>query len=242
MKKIRAEKRLCECCMEEHEVQVVLKEEQNIFKGATVDYDAEYFYCDRSDEFYADENMIASNDIAMKNAYRTACGLLTTDAVVAIRKKYGISQSDLCIVLGWGGKTIARYEGHQVQDRAHDTILRKIDDDPEWFLSLLEAARSSLSSSTYEKSRNAGVKAYHALLGGDDEMGTPEKKSKMLELVMSHQETHRDQRKSFYYKGVETERVASLKSLMETMSFTLRQAMEALKIPSSEYEKYASVI
>ena len=85
MKKIRAEKRLCECCMEEHEVQVVLKEEQNIFKGATVDYDAEYFYCDRSDEFYADENMIASNDVDLKTAYRKECGLLTTAAEVAIR-------------------------------------------------------------------------------------------------------------------------------------------------------------
>jgi len=35
----------------------------------------------------------------------------------------GISQSDLCLLLGWGGKTITRYESHQVQDIAHDTIL-----------------------------------------------------------------------------------------------------------------------
>lgn len=51
-----------------------------------------------------------------------------------IRSKYGISQTDLSTILGWGGKTITRYESHQVQDAAHDFILRKIDDDPECFL------------------------------------------------------------------------------------------------------------
>lgn len=30
----------------------------------------------------------------------------------AIRARYGISQSDLCLLLGWGGKTITRYESH----------------------------------------------------------------------------------------------------------------------------------
>lgn len=29
------------------------------------------------------------------------------------------------MLLGWGGKTITRYESHQVQDKAHDTILKK---------------------------------------------------------------------------------------------------------------------
>lgn len=45
----------------------------------------------------------------------------------------------------WGGagKTITRYESHQVQDKAHDTILKKIDQDPEWFLSLLNDAKTA---------------------------------------------------------------------------------------------------
>ena len=34
-------------------------------------------------------------------------------------------------MLGWGSKTITRYESHQVQDRAHDTILKKISHDPD---------------------------------------------------------------------------------------------------------------
>ena len=65
------------------------------------------------------------NDMRLKDAYRESEGLLTSAEIVAIRKQYGITQKDLCILLGWGSKTITRYESHQVQDRAHDTILKR---------------------------------------------------------------------------------------------------------------------
>ena len=154
---IRTEKTLCPCCMEEHDVQTVRDTERNVFKGVPIEYSAEYQYCDRADEFFADEQQISRNDIAMKNAYRKKTGLLTSDQIAAIRARYGISQSDLCLLLGWGGKTITRYESHQVQDAAHDTILRKLDADPEWFLQLLEAEKSSLSSASYHKYRETGT-------------------------------------------------------------------------------------
>lgn len=160
MKNGRVEKRLCECCMEEHDVRKVLVKEKNIFKGICVVYDAEYFYCDRADETYVNEEMISANDIAMKNAYRKANGLLTTDEIIAIRARYGVSQSDLSLLLGWGGKTITRYESHQVQDNAHDTILRKLDDDPEWFLTLLKSAKDLLSSASYNKYQKSGLLLY----------------------------------------------------------------------------------
>ena len=157
MKIINTERRLCTCCMEEHDVKTVMVREKNTFKGVPVEYDAEYFYCDRSDETYADEQQISQNDIAMKNAYRAHEGLLTSDQITVIRARYGISQSDLCLLLGWGAKTITRYESHQVQDIAHDTILRKLDADPEWFLKLLQAAKGSLSPASYSKYLEAGT-------------------------------------------------------------------------------------
>ena len=157
MKIINTERRLCTCCMEEHDVKTVMVREKNTIKGVPVEYDAEYFYCDRADETYADEQQISQNDIAMKNAYRAHEGLLTSDQITAIRARYGISQSDLCLLLGWGAKTITRYESHQVQDIAHDTILRKLDADPEWFLKLLQAAKGSLSPASYSKYLEAGT-------------------------------------------------------------------------------------
>lgn len=148
---------ICPCCMEKHEVKTINRLERTIFKDVQVEYDAHYSYCDLSDEIYADEQQISSNDIAMKNAYREKMGLLKSTQISDIRSKYAISQSDLCILLGWGLKTITRYESHQVQDNAHDTILRKLDNDPEWFLELLHSSKESISSNAYSRSSEAAT-------------------------------------------------------------------------------------
>lgn len=160
MKIVDSEKRLCACCMEEHEVKTVCVAEQTTFKNIQVNYDAVYFYCDMAEELYMDELQIRKNDMALKDAYRKKQGLLTSKEIIAVRTKYGISQSDLCLLLGWGAKTITRYESHQVQDKAHDTILKKLDQDPEWFLSLLEGIKNSLSPDLYRKYFNTATALY----------------------------------------------------------------------------------
>lgn len=80
-----------------------------------------------------------------------------------IRQKYDISQLDLATLLGWGGETITRYEGHHVQDMAHDTILRKLDQDPEWFVNLLEQEKSNISITVYKRSREKAMKLYQIM-------------------------------------------------------------------------------
>lgn len=160
MKIIKSEKKICSCCMEEHEVKTVLIMEQATFKNSTVEYEASYFFCELAEELYMDEQQMQDNDIKLKDAYRKKEGLLTSAQIIEIRAKYGISQSDLCLLLGWGGKTITRYESHQVQDKAHDTILKKIDQDPEWFISLLNGSKSNLSEESYRKYLAAATSLY----------------------------------------------------------------------------------
>lgn len=160
MKIIKSEKKLCSCCMEEHEVKTVLIKEQVTFKNRQVEYEASYLFCDLAGELYMDERQMKDNDIRLKDAYRKNVGLLTSVEISRIRAKYGISQRDLCVLLGWGGKTITRYESHQVQDKAHDTILKKINQDPEWFLSLLNDARVNLSAESYRKYLEAATDLY----------------------------------------------------------------------------------
>ena len=160
MEVIRKVRKLCICCMEEHEVQIVRVQEHTNFKGMVIDYTAEYEYCEKADEYVAEGDMISHNDIAMKDAYRKENQLLTSMEIGNIRSKYGISQTDLASLLGWGGKTITRYESHQVQDRAHDFILRKIDGDPEWFLELLCQGREKVSEPAYKKYYEIVAKRY----------------------------------------------------------------------------------
>ena len=151
MEIIKSEKKICPCCMEEHERKEVLIMDHTTFKNNAVDYEATYFFCELAEELYMDEEQTQHNDIKLKDAYREKEDLLTSSQIRKIRSKYGISQSDLCILLGWGKKTITRYESHQVQDRAHDAILKKLDKDPEWFLSLLNTAKYKLPTELYRK-------------------------------------------------------------------------------------------
>lgn len=151
MKIMKSERKLCPCCMEYHDVKTVLVKDQSNFKNGLVEYEASYLFCDLADELYMDEQQIQENDLKLKDAYREKEGLLTSEQISGIRGKYGISQHDMCMLLGWGGKTITRYESHQVQDKAHDTILRKIDQDPEWFIVLLNEAKANFSVTTYKR-------------------------------------------------------------------------------------------
>ena len=143
MKIIKSEKRICPCCMEEHVVKTVLIMDQATFKNSTVNYEASYFFCELTKELYMDEQQMQDNDIRLKDAYRKKEGLLTSAQIGEIRAKYGISQSDLCLLLGWG-----------------DTILKKIDQDPEWFLSLLNGAKANLSAESYQKYLAAATSLY----------------------------------------------------------------------------------
>lgn len=151
---------LCPCCMESHEPVVKKVQEQTIFQEQEVSYIAEYMYCPTTDEYYANEQQMRVNDIAMKNAYRTATGRLTSSEIAAIRAKYQVSQSDFAKILGAGEKTIARYETFQVQTEAYDSLLRKVARDPEWYLELLFNARDLLSESAYDKSRSVAMEAF----------------------------------------------------------------------------------
>lgn len=60
---------LCPCCMEKHEITIIETKEATIFQQQEINYLAQYCYCDKSQEFYETENQMATNYIAMKNAY-----------------------------------------------------------------------------------------------------------------------------------------------------------------------------
>jgi len=160
MKIIKTEKRLCFVCMEEHEVKTVRVTDIEEFKGEEVSFESTYEYCDDDDEFIESEEMIRSNSLAMKDAYREKVGLLTSKDIINIRDKYNVSQKNFSRVLGWGRSTVTRYENHHVQDRAHDDILRKINSDPKWYIEMLIRAKENISEKAYEVSYKAAREAF----------------------------------------------------------------------------------
>jgi len=162
LKTIKSELKLCHGCMEEHVVNTIEVMNQQIFKDIEVDYPAIYEYCSNSDEYFASGDMINKNALAIKDAYREKVGLLTSNEIIRLREKYGVSQKDLSEILDWGKATITRYENHQVQDRAHDDILRKIDSDPEWFIEMLNRAKGKLDNKTFNRYVQKANEYYHS--------------------------------------------------------------------------------
>ena len=161
METLNKEHKLCMSCMEEHEVETVRIQEINLFKGEEIEYYAEYEYCNITNEFTSNEDMIKKNDISFKDSYRNLVGLLTSKDISKLREKYGISQTDLSILLGLGGKTITRYESTQVQDKAYDVLLRKLNNDPEWFIELLNNSKNKLSETAFQKYYHRAMELYY---------------------------------------------------------------------------------
>ncbi len=73
-----------------------------------------------------------------------------------------------------------------------------------------------------------------------------------VEKVKQHKETRveymtyvmeiKRQRKDAHAAGVEETKINSIRALMETMKWTAKQAMDALKIPAAEQKKYAAQV
>ena len=142
---------LCFLCMEEHDKELVKRNQKTIFKDEEVDYEEQVLYCKNTDEYYSTEEMISENDISMKDAYRKKTGLLTSKEIISIREKFGCSQKSLAIILGLGEKTVTRYENHQVQDKAYDNLLKSLADNPLLFVESLKANKDSLSKDSFRK-------------------------------------------------------------------------------------------
>ena len=142
----------CPLCDKEHEIEERKRISHITIKGEVVEYEETYYLCKNSDE---DENefvfakMNDTNLMNARNAYRVKKGLLTSVEIVKIREQYGLSQSDLSNLLGWGEVTISRYESKAIQDEAYDNILRIIRDNPMKAYEFLEKNKAKFSDLKY---------------------------------------------------------------------------------------------
>lgn len=138
IRKIRME---CPICDRIHEIEERTRIAKTIIKGEEVNYEETYYFCLKSDD---DENefvtgkMENDNLLNARNEYKKIHGLLTSDEIVDIREKYGLSQVDLAKLLGWGEATISRYESKAIQDDAYDNMLRIFGANPLIAMELLQ--------------------------------------------------------------------------------------------------------
>lgn len=86
----------------------------------------EYFCKDCGDSIY-DEEQDSKNLLLFYDEYRRRNNLLSAAQIKAIRQKYGLTQVQFARLLGFGDKTITRYERGAIQDEAHDNLIRQME-------------------------------------------------------------------------------------------------------------------
>lgn len=144
----------CPICGKTHEVEERQRMASMVIKGEEVSYKERYYFCENADEDeneYTSGSMMNENLLNARNAYRTKMGLLTSDEIVALRERYGMSQVDLAKLLGWGEATISRYESKAIQDEAYDTMLRLVRDNPLQALEFLKRNNSKFTAAKYNE-------------------------------------------------------------------------------------------
>ena len=116
-------KKYCENCDKEVSAKVVKRKEVFPVCGENTEVSAKVLVCSECGEEMFCEEFDSQTLINAYNAYRMKHKLLLPDEIKTIREQYGLSQRSFAKLLNWGDKTIYRYEGGSLQDRAHNSML-----------------------------------------------------------------------------------------------------------------------
>jgi putative zinc finger/helix-turn-helix YgiT family protein len=115
---------ICPSCEKETELEVVRATEEIEIRGESVPIEVEYYRCLACGEEFEDPR---SGDDPLDRAYREyrrRHGMMQPEEIQGTRKKYGLTQSEMSRLLGWGAVTLSRYENGALQNEAHEKILR----------------------------------------------------------------------------------------------------------------------
>lgn len=128
-------------------------------KGETYSYSGKIATCDEcSNEIYVSE-VNDYNLIQLYNEFRKQHNIISLEKILEIPEKYNIGKRPLSLLMGWGEQTFTRYYDGDMPTKQYSVILQKIYEDPNYYLSILEANKEKLKSqSAYEKSKIATQK------------------------------------------------------------------------------------
>ncbi len=134
----------CPNCDEDKELGVELREQAVRVRGEEMRATGEGLVCPDCQKDIFHPELDGRLQQAALELYRGHHRLLRPEDIRGFRGKYGLSQRALARLLGWGLITIQRYEAGALQDEAHDTVLRQLEE-PDFVLSLVERCGARLS-------------------------------------------------------------------------------------------------
>ncbi len=116
-------KSYCEVCGKNVETKIITKKESYCVLGENIEVEAQVLVCAECGEELFCEELDSATLINAYNEYRRIHRLLLPEEIREIREQYGLSQRSMAKLLGWGDKTIYRYENGAIQDKAHNSML-----------------------------------------------------------------------------------------------------------------------
>lgn len=116
----------CEC--DSMQATKIIEKPQTLnVKGREITLTVPVRECAICGEEILDEKLDAETLLRFYNEYRRLEHLLLPEQIKEIRQKYNLSQVSFAKLLGFGEKTITRYENGAIQDICHDNMIRLMD-------------------------------------------------------------------------------------------------------------------
>lgn len=130
-------KGLCPNCEKGTELVLMSGVEEIMVRGEAIPVNVEYLRCKECETEFRDPRTQRDPLETAYKVFRKRHGMLQPERIRELRERYALTQHELTELLGWGGATLSRYENGALQDDAHETVLRLIQE-PNNLLELIE--------------------------------------------------------------------------------------------------------
>jgi putative zinc finger/helix-turn-helix YgiT family protein len=134
----------CPHCDAMRDIEVVRERETMKIRGEDVEFESEFMVCKTCGKDYADGIQMDTDLETARSVYRERHGIIGPEELVALRKRYDVSQKSFAKILDIGDLTINSYEQGVLPSGAHNSLL-KLASVPENFRRLYEANKGNLS-------------------------------------------------------------------------------------------------
>lgn len=140
----------CNRMVEEEQTEVKEIQETYEIKKEMITYTSKVRICKSCGEIVSDDELEDENLTTGYNEYRKKHNLLLPEEIKNIRTKYALSATAFSKLLGFGEKTITRYENGALQDKSQNNYIWLMKDD-HTFKNLWNKNKHILSASEIEK-------------------------------------------------------------------------------------------
>ena len=137
-------KTFCPKCFSNVDASITYRKETYSVKGDEVIIDAKVCLCPNCGETIWVPSVDEENIDKAYRAYQHKHRLLLPAQIKRIREKYQVTQSTFARLLGFGEKTITRYENGYIQDEGPNNLIYLVED-PATFQVLYEKNKSKIS-------------------------------------------------------------------------------------------------